>query len=293
MEILFSIVVPTYNRGHLLPALLESFTVQRYSNFELIVVDDGGSDNTQNVVEQYADPRFRYTYKENGERGAARNCGMQMAKGDYINFFDSDDIAFDNHLSIAIEVIRLHNRPPFFYTGFEVRSPDGKVLSLKDDFKGNAEEECIKKKRVSINSLFVRRDIALEHPFSEIRALSASEDALFLCQIACRYPARCDKTPTTAVIEHDQRSMTTAKENQILDRKKILIQQLNNDEVFMSKHSHLLPYIEGEFNYMLTLSCLINKNKGGAFKYFLSFIRKNPSGLFSKRLPVFLRWILK
>ena len=50
MEILFSIVVPTYNRGHLLPALLESFTVQRYSNFELIVVDDGGSVDHQRAI---------------------------------------------------------------------------------------------------------------------------------------------------------------------------------------------------------------------------------------------------
>src|SRR5688500_3798223 len=96
--ILFSIVIPTYNRSVFIKKIVDCFINQSYSNFELIVVDDGSTDDTGKVLENITDSRIRYYWKENGERGAARKFGALMSKGDYINYFDCDDIAYSNHL---------------------------------------------------------------------------------------------------------------------------------------------------------------------------------------------------
>ena len=95
----FSIIIPSYNRAHVLPVTIKSVLHQTYKNWELIIVDDGSIDNTKEVVEKINDTRVRYIYQENAERSAARNNGIRNAKGDWICFLDSDDSYKKNHLN--------------------------------------------------------------------------------------------------------------------------------------------------------------------------------------------------
>ncbi|MFD1014615.1 glycosyltransferase family 2 protein [Winogradskyella rapida] len=94
---LISIIIPTYNRAHIIGETLDSIIAQTYTNWECIVVDDGSTDNTAEIMSDYMlrDKRFRY-YKrpENKLKGpcSCRNYGFEKSKGDFINFFDSDDI---------------------------------------------------------------------------------------------------------------------------------------------------------------------------------------------------------
>jgi glycosyltransferase involved in cell wall biosynthesis len=76
---LFSIVIPTYNRAHLITKTIESVLAQEDGDFEILVVDDGSSDNTGEVVSRIFDPRLTYFRKENAERGAARNFGFRKS----------------------------------------------------------------------------------------------------------------------------------------------------------------------------------------------------------------------
>ena len=73
MNPLFSIVLPAYNRGDRIGKAIQSVLDQTYSNWELIIVDDGSTDNTKEVCLQYQDPRISYVYQDNAERSAARN----------------------------------------------------------------------------------------------------------------------------------------------------------------------------------------------------------------------------
>lgn len=87
-----SVIVPTYNRAHLISRSIQSVLAQTYNDFELIVVDDGSTDNTEEVVRALNDRRISYL-KHSGNRGvsAARNTGIKAARGSYIAFQDSDD----------------------------------------------------------------------------------------------------------------------------------------------------------------------------------------------------------
>ena len=87
----FSVIVPTYNRRHFLERAIDSILMQTFKDFELIIVDDGSTDNTKELVDSYKDDRIIYFYKENGGINSARNLALQNAKGEYIAFCDSDD----------------------------------------------------------------------------------------------------------------------------------------------------------------------------------------------------------
>jgi len=87
-----SVVIPTYNNGHTIKRCLDSILKQTHENFEVIIVDDGSTDNNAAVIKPYLkDARFFYLYKANGGVSSARNYGMRVATGDYIQFLDADD----------------------------------------------------------------------------------------------------------------------------------------------------------------------------------------------------------
>ena len=104
-NLLFSIIIPTYNRAKFITKTINSFLKQKYQNFEIIIIDDGSTDETKKLINQFDDRRIKYYFQLNSERGIARNYGFSKSKGDYINFFDSDDLAYDNHLSSAFEIL--------------------------------------------------------------------------------------------------------------------------------------------------------------------------------------------
>lgn len=98
---LVSVVTPTYNRAHTLGKAIRSVLNQTYENWEMIIVDDGSTDDTKKLVQSFTDARIRYFVKENGGPSQARNYGLTHASGDWIMYLDSDD----ELLSKCIEVM--------------------------------------------------------------------------------------------------------------------------------------------------------------------------------------------
>ncbi|MEM5782486.1 MAG: glycosyltransferase [Candidatus Aenigmatarchaeota archaeon] len=101
-----SVIIPTFNRKNLISRAVRSVLNQTYKNFELIIIDDGSIDNTQEVIIRFQknEPRIKYFYQENKGWPSALNKGLSIATGQYIAFLDSDDEWFDNKLEKQIEV---------------------------------------------------------------------------------------------------------------------------------------------------------------------------------------------
>lgn len=104
-EIYFSIVMPVYNKEWFVEKSILSVLEQTYGNFELIIIDDGSSDNSRKVIKAINDERIKYIYQQNGGESKARNHGIRMAQYDYVAFLDSDDIWLPDFLSTMKELI--------------------------------------------------------------------------------------------------------------------------------------------------------------------------------------------
>jgi glycosyltransferase involved in cell wall biosynthesis len=107
---LVSIIIPCYNYGWLLSETLDSVLAQTHQQWECIIIDDGSVDNTRAVAENYGrrDARFRYVYQTNAGMSAARNRGLSMAQGDYIQFLDADDLLAAPKLATQVQVLVAH-----------------------------------------------------------------------------------------------------------------------------------------------------------------------------------------
>ncbi|NLN75568.1 MAG: glycosyltransferase [Armatimonadetes bacterium] len=105
-----SVIIPTYNRAELLYQAIASVLSQTYGDFELIIVDDGSTDNTRSVVEGIGDDRIRYIWQENQQRCVARNTGIDAALGDYLAFLDSDDLWLPRKLELQLAALNVHSQ---------------------------------------------------------------------------------------------------------------------------------------------------------------------------------------
>lgn len=109
---LFSVIIPTYNRAALLRETLNSVREQEFRNFEVIVVDDGSTDDTGDLLAEFNND-FRICFQTNRGPGAARNLALQYARGRYVAFLDSDDLWFSWTLATYAKVIERYDSPSF------------------------------------------------------------------------------------------------------------------------------------------------------------------------------------
>lgn len=211
--IFFSVIIPTYNRSSLISETIDSVLIQTYPHFEIIIVDDGSTDDTGKLIkEKYGhDPRIKYYYKENEERGVARNYGMQKAKGDYAVIFDSDDWMHSDHLTVLENSIsRGADRPVnFIATKYQLKDDHGNIIpgassGLSPGWYGL--DEILRGNYFGCLFAFNLRNEKLFF-FPPERKYSTLEDWLFLLENLQQDKLLLIDKVTITVRHHDNRSM--------------------------------------------------------------------------------------
>lgn len=127
MILLVSIVIPTYNTAEYISQTLDSIFEQTYKDYETIVVDDGSTDNTRDVLDPYMD-QIHYIYQENRGRSEARNTGIKAALGKYVAFLDSDDLWPPGKLERQIEILEGDGDIDFLFGDKQRFSNDGSII---------------------------------------------------------------------------------------------------------------------------------------------------------------------
>lgn len=127
---MISVIVPLYNKGGKLCRTVESVLKQDYDDFELLIIDDGSTDNSSDYLRRYSDSRIHYYKKENGGVSSARNYGCKVAKGEWLLFLDADDEILKNALSFFVS---LHRKYPSsrFLVGMTKWVRNGNVVGEK------------------------------------------------------------------------------------------------------------------------------------------------------------------
>ena len=123
----FSVVVPLYNKCHYIARAIQSVLDQTYDNFELIVVDDGSTDGSAEIVKRFGDSRIRMLEQANSGASGARNSGIKCSRGEWIAFLDADDIWMPENLSSHVEILKQHPEINWSAGSFVRRYPGGRV----------------------------------------------------------------------------------------------------------------------------------------------------------------------
>ncbi len=284
-KLFFSVIIPTYNRASFIEKTIYSVLNQTYPNFELIIIDDGSTDNTEDIVKSILDNRIRYYKTENGERAKARNFGAKVSKGDYVNFLDSDDMLLLNHLEEALKLISIHESAEIFHLNFDIRDEDEKILLKPKILNGDLNLQLVKKGNLlSSNGVFIRKDIAVLYPFNEDRALSASEDYELWLRLAARYKIYYSNTITSSILHHDLRSVINFDKDVLIERLNLFIKYVFNDNIFSTmfgRYKSLM--IAHTYSYIALHISLTGKNKFTSLHYLIKAFGTNYSVVYSKR----------
>lgn len=292
---LFSIIIPTYNRAHLILKTLESVKNQSFVDYELIIVDDGSSDNTKEVVDKFIlDNKLNNWYyfnKVNGERGAARNYGIEKANGLFVTFLDSDDLIYSNHLSIAADFICKNSEIEVFHSAYEYRNTKSELIrKVIYPESGNLNNTILKGNIFSCFGMFLASSVFNKIKFEDERALSGSEDWLLWLKVSARYKIYFQPKISGCMIQHDERSVLSFKEDELLSRTNLLVSKLKEDNAFVESYG--LSIINKIHGHMLTYSALhllLSKNKLKAMKLFYNGLKHSPSELFKIRTLAFIK----
>jgi glycosyltransferase involved in cell wall biosynthesis len=276
---LISVIIPTYNRGSLLPRSIKSVLKQTYKNFELIIVDDGSTDYTKKIVEKYLkeDQRIKYIYQENsGGPPKPKNTGIKASKGEYIAFLDSDDEWFSDKLKKQIE----------FYIKNDINKNVGLVgcgaISINNKTGG---KRIIKLPRLlkikspktlgrpipySCSSIMIKKSIFKEIGLFDEK-IKIGDDYEFYIRISRKYEFKFVQEPLFNYYIHED---NISEPNNLINEDKI-----NERIEIIKKHRNIFskyPKVySDEFKKIGTFH-ILNKDYKQARKYFIKSIKINP-----------------
>ncbi len=285
----FSVIIPTYNRVGLVEKAISSVLNQSYPNFELIVVDDGSTDNTEKIIGLIDNPKLRYFKICNSERGAARNYGIDKAKGRYVTFLDSDDLYYTWHLSHAYESLNEYNFPKFFHLGYELKNENGNIRTKIKNLQNDDVLIFVKGNPLSCIGVFIDKSITDEYRFNEDRDLAGSEDWELWIRISSRYGLKVDNRISTVMIEHDARSVKNFNEQKLLRRKLLSLEFAFKDENVIRVFNKHFREIESFCDSYISLHLVLSGKTSRGWKYLVQAIRSNYMVLFNRRFLAILK----
>ena len=196
MRLMITVVIPLYNKADCIATALDSVLVQTYQDFEVVVVDDGSTDDGAAIVEQYTDPRIRLIGQSNVGVSAARNKGIAEAKGEYVAFLDADDEWLPEYLEVQHQLTEKYPQCDVFATNYEFRGPSGNMVptilrrlpSKNDDFElTNYFEVAYSSHPPLWTSAVIARKAALESIGGFPVGIRSGEDLLTWARLAIKY----------------------------------------------------------------------------------------------------------
>lgn len=202
-----SVIIPTYNRAHYVSQAIDSVLAQTHEDFEILIVDDGSTDNTREIVSRHIEAcgdKIRYFHKENGGCASARNAGLKTATGDFIAFLDSDDLFQPRKLEIQLALLRERPDCQFVYSDSIEFEEHGKTWIspvAAEDCLADFAIEHFQTTAARASALLYRRK-CIEHVGGFDETLRLNEDSDFLQRVAISFRGCYSDYPSVRVRHH-------------------------------------------------------------------------------------------
>ena len=291
----FSVVIPTYNRAAFIQATLQSVLKQTYPHYEVIVVDNASTDNTEELLRPYINAgQIKFIrHDKNYERARSRNTGMAVARGDFVTLLDSDDFMYPDNLADAAAYAQSHPEMKCFHNLYEFVDSEGNVLrrypmpSLQNQLKAIAEGNFM-----SCIGDFIHREIYHRFQFDTAEELTGGEDWDFWLRVLADYKVGRIEKVNSGILQHQGRSVN----NQNLEMMRLglehLYAKIGGDSHLREVYRRYLKRIRA--NSLLYLAILANSagDFEAARKYLKQALEVDRGLLFNGRFwrPVRRAW---
>jgi len=269
-EHLISVIIPTYNRARFLKEAIESVLAQTYKNLELIIVDDGSTDNTSEVVKEFTDKRIIYLYQDNKGVSVARNKGICSIKGQYIAFLDSDDIWLPQKLQKQLEVFKTSRlNPGVVYSGVQYMDYNGNPKKQKklSKYRGNIFSKLLRKNIAGIGSTMLAKKECFDKCGLFDENLPSREDLDMLIRISAYFEV--DYVPEFLTLERIHGKRITVDIDKKIKGREILFEKIYP---YLRKHRVLLAKYLYETGALYLSKGDLQKGK----EYFVSSLKTFP-----------------
>lgn len=276
----FSIVIPTYNRAHLIERTLDTVWRQTYKHYEIIVVDNCSDDDTAEILAPHvAGGRLRFIRNDqNYERAHSRNSGMSVARGDFLTLLDSDDLMYSNNLEDAAGYVLENPDSKCFHNLYEFVDESGKVVyrprfpSLGNQLKAIAHGNFM-----SCIGDFIHRDIYSRYRFSTEGVLIGGEDWDFWLRVLADHKVGRIEKVNSGVVQHEARSVNSQNIDSMKRGLQRLIENIRDDAHLSKVYASYLKCIESSsMMYLANLSNAANSHRQ-AMSYLCQAFKKDPS----------------
>lgn len=226
---LVSVVIPTYNRKNSVQRAIQSVLNQTYSNFEILVIDDGSTDDTEAVVKRMNDSRIHYYRQENQGSQVARNHGIQLARGEFIGFLDSDDEWLLEKLKKNVQYMRSHDADILFSQFLRIQEGVSDRIIPIDLSDGHVPIEIIGDRfRATTDTIFGKNKVIRSIMFDE--NIKRFQDYDFMVTAASAGYKIYFEREILARQYHSENSITT-----MVNKRKMV----NTFKCLLKKHGHI------------------------------------------------------
>ncbi|MEX2336427.1 MAG: glycosyltransferase family 2 protein [Fulvivirga sp.] len=267
MNVLVSIIIPTYNRAHLLGETLDSVLAQTYWNWDCIVVDDGSCDHTQELMEFYCnkDSRFQFYHRpKNRQKGAnaCRNFGFKMSKGEYIQWFDSDDLMVPEFLKKKVKALEENEADFVISKSANFRDPDPEnIIGKNEQYYRFEQYEITNFNYISHKIKWLTYDFLGKRAFIEgtlfNEKLASGQEHNFFCKLTTKFSKNfiIDEYLTRRRV-HETSIRNTLNNNPLQKQKENKLLQLET----WKEISCLVPHSDAEKYLLLKIINLNNRS---------------------------------
>jgi glycosyltransferase involved in cell wall biosynthesis len=274
-----SVVTCTYNRAHLIGETIKSILSQTVQDFEYIIVDDGSSDHTEEVIKAFNDPRIKYFSRKRtgGHLSKLRNFAHQHCTGEFIAYIDSDDLWASDKLEIQLQCVAANSNVGFSFTDIEIFNQEGTVRKTiygkSGTYIGSVFTPMLENKLTICHTTLLLRKSCLEvtGPMDETMHSGDHDFVFFLSR---HFNAFVVYRPMVRVRKHDQNSTSDQHLNlRLMSEHHRTLEKLFHLNLISKKE---FKYSLGVTSYAFGIQLFPVKDWISAKKYFLLSLKKQP-----------------
>ena len=248
---LFSVIIPLFNKEDFIENTLKSVLKQSFCDYEIIIVNDGSTDKSEEIVLQFNDNRIKYFHKKNEGVSVARNCGIEQSKGNYVAFLDADDLWLPDHLEVLNKLI--HNFPEagLYASRYISKVSKGKYITNKflkipENFAGIIPDFFYSSlvNRIALTSAVAIPKYILDKTGTFDTRISSGQDLDLWIKIAIYYPVAITNLITVEYNTTDSNSLSkiNIKDKKLIDFSQFQDKEKNNQSLKAFIDIHRMDY---------------------------------------------------